>query len=425
MSTTTSITEIQSPRLRRLLADLELDPSAVDDFWREAQEVGTPLFEAFDPETRTWLVTFVYRETEPLDTVLLNEWIRYDDFPEKGMEKIVDTDIWYSSVRVLEGLRSQYRFGPNDSLIARDQETDWETRRSGWIPDPLNKSPLIRPEVPLPERLRGSTNSVLQVPGAPSQPWIDFHADLVHGTVSEHRFISQILGNERDIWLYAHPNIDRSKPVPLLVQFDGELFDEVLRSPTVLDNLIAAERIPATAAVFISNVDRGEELPCNPDFVEMLRDELLPFVARELDIKIHGDQTVANGVSYGGLAAMYAGLTAPETFGLVAAHSGSFWWKPNPMTMSRVPGETNEFCWLPEQAAIWPAREIRVWMEAGTLENRSFMNLCPSQLDSNRHMRDVLRARGYDVEYSEYLGGHDFAHWRNSLGDALIHLLGE
>ena len=41
---------------------------------------------------------------------------------------------------------------------------------------------------------------------------------------------------------------------------------------------------------------------------------------------------------------------------------------------------------------------------------------------SHRHMRDVLLLKGYNVHYNEYQGGHDYACWRGSIADGLMHL---
>ena len=45
-------------------------------------------------------------------------------------------------------------------------------------------------------------------------------------------------------------------------------------------------------------------------------------------------------------------------------------------------------------------------------------------LESNRHMRDVLLAKGYEVHYREFIGGHDYLSWRGLLADGLIALIG-
>ncbi len=47
-----------------------------------------------------------------------------------------------------------------------------------------------------------------------------------------------------------------------------------------------------------------------------------------------------------------------------------------------------------------------------------------NQVAQNRHMRDVLLAKGYRVSYHEYTGGHDYVSWRGSLADGLIDLAG-
>ncbi|MEJ7733241.1 MAG: alpha/beta hydrolase-fold protein [Polyangiaceae bacterium] len=67
-----------------------------------------------------------------------------------------------------------------------------------------------------------------------------------------------------------------------------------------------------------------------------------------------------------------------------------------------------------------PKKPIRIYLDAGRFETDSSRDL----LGSNRHMRDVLRAKGYTVTYAEYNGGHDYLSWRRTLADGLIALLG-
>jgi hypothetical protein len=42
----------------------------------------------------------------------------------------------------------------------------------------------------------------------------------------------------------------------------------------------------------------------------------------------------------------------------------------------------------------------------------------------NRQLRDVLRAKGYEVRYQEFAGDHDYINWRGTLADGLIWLFG-
>jgi enterochelin esterase-like enzyme len=63
---------------------------------------------------------------------------------------------------------------------------------------------------------------------------------------------------------------------------------------------------------------------------------------------------------------------------------------------------------------------LQLYLEIGLLESFG----CPSMLDVNRHLRNVLGAGGYKFRYVEFNGRHDFANWQETLGDGLIFLLG-
>ena len=94
---------------------------------------------------------------------------------------------------------------------------------------------------------------------------------------------------------------------------------------------------------------------------------------------------------------------------------------------------TGGFGWKPEQEADWewltrrigesPGRPIRFYLDVGELETVPQFGTGPSAREANRHLRDVLRAKGYAVHYAEFPGGHDFIWWRGTLADGLRALL--
>lgn len=59
---------------------------------------------------------------------------------------------------------------------------------------------------------------------------------------------------------------------------------------------------------------------------------------------------------------------------------------------------------------------LRFYLDAGLFEGR--------QVQANLHMRNVLIAKGYDVDYRNFAGGHDYFWWRETIADGLISLLG-
>ena len=71
---------------------------------------------------------------------------------------------------------------------------------------------------------------------------------------------------------------------------------------------------------------------------------------------------------------------------------------------------------------------MHLLLEVGTLEDVLWEGRAPTYaaatgIASNRHMRDVLDAKGYAFTYHEYDGPHDAIVWRGTLGDALLELL--
>ncbi|WFF04500.1 DUF3327 domain-containing protein [Micromonospora sp. WMMD1076] len=71
--------------------------------------------------------------------------------------------------------------------------------------------------------------------------------------------------------------------------------------------------------------------------------------------------------------------------------------------------------WFARRVALADRRPVRWHVEVGLDE---WVNVQP-----NRHLRDVLTARGYPLTYAEFAGGHDRLCRHDRLGDALTGLL--
>jgi enterochelin esterase family protein len=204
--------------------------------------------------------------------------------------------------------------------------------------------------------------------------------------------------------------------------FDRGAYLAEVPTPTILDNLLAAGRLPPPVAVLVGNPDqaaRNRELPCHSPFVRFLTDELLPWVRGRYAVTDDPARTVVGGSSYGGLAAAFAALERPDVFGAVLSQSGSYWWKPE---------DDAEWEWLPRRYAERERLPLRFYLDVGLLEDgyagQARPPGHPGQLGANRHLRTLLRAKGYPVRYAEFCGGHDYLCWRGTLADGLLALRG-
>src|SRR5262245_8702441 len=405
----------QSPRLAALGKELLAgNKSAVDNFWQEVERRGTPLIEPIEGDDKNVLVTFLWRATFETWNVLVVWKYGIDRPDDYKMRRFAKSNLWYKTVRLPRGARFYYLLSPNDRLVSGGNAAQREA--TAQI-DPLNP----RRSSNNPNLSKYDMASIAELPGAHPQEWADRRPDVAIGKVEKHRFKSALMKNERDIAIYTPANYQlpgaESASYDMLVLFDGPDYQSGVPAPVILDNLIAEKRIAPLIAVLVSNAllpGRSRELSCNTQFAEFLVKELVPWVREHYQVTRDPGRVTIGGLSLGGLAAAYVAMRNPETFGNVLAQSGSFWWSPK----RNEGGEPN---WLARQYVESPKAPLRFYLEAGSFEN-DIWGGGGDILETSRHLRDVLRAKGYEVQYREFAGGHDYLTWRGSLADGLLAL---
>lgn len=200
---------------------------------------------------------------------------------------------------------------------------------------------------------------------------------------------------------WSDPGGSVSRVVAALAQADMEAFDGKsyvawMAAPTTLDNLIAAGMVPPMVAAFVGNVRRAHELAGFPAFVDFLTEELVPWVRVQASATSDPARSVIAGSSMGGLAASFAALRRPDVFGNVLSQSGAFNWKSADEWQSA--GES-EWEWLIHEFERTPRLPLRFWLDVGEFETVPQFGPTPEEdgptlLATNRHLRDVLRAKG-------------------------------
>ncbi|WP_164018956.1 enterochelin esterase [Pyxidicoccus trucidator] len=404
-----------SPRLTELRRRVDSgDTAAVEAFWQRLTREGAPLLEALEEDREHLLLTLVWRTEAPVRNVVVVPGLESTWNPgQNQLERMPGTNLWHRTWRVRRDLHTTYCFSPDEPLRAlheleREEEALYlQERMKVWHPDALNPR-RFSPHPSLPPM------SVIELPEAPGRRWLARREDVPAGRLDQGVFRDARSGRERGFWLYQPPGDFMEDAPALLVLCDGAGHLE-LGVTEVLDTLVHERRIPPLVCLLLEHTDRNVELPCNDAFVEELATGLLPCVRSELRLPEDAARTVVGGWSFGGLAAAFAGLRHPEVFGNVLSQSGSFWWAPD---------GAEEHEWLASEFARAPRQQVRFHLNVGLLESGPSPKNSPSQLVANRHLRDVLRARGYDVSYRELNGGHDYIGWPGGLADGLISLLG-
>jgi enterochelin esterase family protein len=253
--------------------------------------------------------------------------------------------------------------------------------------------------------------SIVTLPDAPNVRWWAT-APADRGRVESLSLRSELLRNSRTLKVYIPAGFQPDHEYDVMVVLDEDVYSGPVPLATILDSLIAERRARPVIGVLVGNNEREVELSCSASFSGFLATELLPWVENRYRFRRRRERTTIAGSSLGGLAAACAGLQAAHQFGNAIALSGSFRWRPR--------GDS-EPEWPARQFALLPAVPIRFFIGVGSHETGTPGEPGnPSLLTASRHMRDVLRAKGYTVKYLEFPGAHEPLSWRAAIAQAIM-----
>jgi len=240
-------------------------------------------------------------------------------------------------------------------------------------------------------------------------------------------------GMKSEYWIYVPAQYDPHTPTALMVFQDGEWYlDRNGNNPAlnVIDNLMAAKKIPVMICVFINPGDI-EGAPGTATFqlvkkysdewkrtlkdsmrstlydtvsdryVRFLRDEVLAEVESKYNIRKDAYSRAITGLSSGGICSFNAAWQMPEQFSRVISWIGSFTsiqWKEDP---SVADGGQD----YPEKVLHEAHRNLRVWLQDGSedLELEKY----GSWALANIRLANALKLKGYDFRFRFGKGTHN------------------
>jgi enterochelin esterase-like enzyme len=420
-----------SPRIDRLRRNLDSgDTLALDTFWEALASEGTPLVEAIPDDDHAVLVTFVWHGDADTTTVrVCNDDVLGATPADGAMARLDGTDLWHKTYRLLPDLRFEYVFAPNDPELAGGEYASWQEKAANLRLDPFNQKRYLIPddgEHPEWNDFFGDWStwvkreqSLVELPGAPPQPWVVERPNVPKGRVDKHRLESRILGNSRVVYVYTPPGHQASAAsAHLLVLFDAWAYRAIIPTPTILDNLLAEGEIPPIVAVLVDHPTLDERMnelsfdPPGPEFVSFVTEELLSWLKERYRVTTDPARSIVGGASNGGDTAARIAFARPDLFGGVLSQSGSY---------GISPSDDPEPEWFARQVVASAVVPIRFSLEAGSMETDPGTSGI-TILQGNRHLRDVLEAKGYEVRHVEFSGAHQLMCWQGTIRGALIWL---
>ncbi len=333
----------------------------------------------------------------------------------------------YGSAEVLRGIEYEYK-------ITRGT---WSTVERGPAGEEIDNR-LLRADEPMTVDVEVTS-------------WVDGGKSIpgritITGELRLHKNVhSDILANERTLAVWLPPGYDdeADRRYPVLYVQDGQnLFDESASfagvewqmdetaqrlieqgaiQPIIIVGLYNtpdrdAEYTPSAAGDALGTPARGD------DYVRALVEQFKPFIDQRYQTRTGPEHTAIAGAGLGGLIALHAAATAPQTFGSAATLS--------PWLRLGASGDDAGF----DLARHWQQQppdhlaDLRLWIDMGDSPGSIYPG--PTPLEDADALVAALDSAGLaredDYRYERIPGGtHDEAAWQQRLDRVLMFLFAE
>lgn len=273
---------------------------------------------------------------------------------------------------------------------------------------------LVDPSNPVKVPNLLSSASEVHVPGPASLPWEVNH--VAHGVLHRHFYMSEVVGDDRDFYVYTPPGYDATakKTYPVLYLLHGFSDDAsawvaVGRANVIFDNLIAQGKAKPMLIVMPLGYGapeivrhggpgfRDTELrQRNFDkFRQALVTEVLPQVEKDYRVAKDRNSRAIAGLSMGGAESLLTGLNTLDRFAWIGAFSSG----------GLGDDFSTQFTALDSKAN---AQLRLLWISCGT-EDRL--------IDLNRKFREFLKSKDIRFTPIETPGAHNWMVWRRNLAE--------
>ena len=338
----------------------------------------------------TTAVFIYYNSSESITSCLL--LFPIEVFGERFTMTQLDPNIsfFYHSVTFKLGTRLNYVFQIDGQIIldprnphkAKEHFFDWE-----W----------------------GKYDSEIALPPFEREYYYVFNPNISHGTLSPLSNFS----TDPYVQIYLPPNYNANLTYPVVYFADGFLYTELMDTPTILDNLIAAEKIKPLIGLFFDwpGFDPGNpsgsdwEGVRNDFYIErfhstyiLFLDELIQYIDNHYSTIDSPYARLHVGLSSSGYTSACVVVYHFDTIKLAAIQSG---------------GSLDRLFLKYENSD--ESLDLKLWICAGTYEKYDGYNFTKS----NGYLHEIAKGKGWESEFYSSAEAHTFAFWQHTLDEIL------
>lgn len=261
------------------------------------------------------------------------------------------------------------------------------------------------------ERLYASENMDYGVPKGFDQKF----SDVSYGNIVNITYFSKALGTYRNSLILMPHNYSNLKKYPVLYLLHGIggtetewlngnpdlIIGNLINSKEVKEMIVVMPNIRAAKDDSVpTNILNKENIEAFDNFINDLRDNLMPFINKNYSVFTDRENTAIAGLSMGGREALYIGIKMADKFLYVGAFS------PAP---GLIPYKTLNYegQLMPEELTNYNNKHKVILLCSGT-EDMMIGNIAESY-------HNVMEKNQVSHLYYTMHGGHDFSVWKSGL----------
>ena len=244
-------------------------------------------------------------------------------------------------------------------------------------------------------------------PGYPTAPELARRTGVPEGKViefvmnsAESKFYPGVNGGfQRHVCVYVPAQYVPGTDAPVIVSADA--YGMRYNLPTILDNMIFDQRLPAMVAVMIDNggSERSMEYDTVSDkYVQFVEEEVLPRAEKEANVKLSKDPEarMTLGGSSGGAVALTMAWYRPDLYHRVLTYSGTF---VNLRGSPEAPLGAYEY--IEHLFPNTPKKPLRLWLQVSENDNgaKTASENRRNWVIANARLARILKEKGYPYQF--------------------------
>ena len=218
------------------------------------------------------------------------------------------------------------------------------------------------------------------------------------------RITSNFLGYDLQYRVFVPDNYKPDMKLSTIYLTDGQLYLENGNMEKILTELISSNRIEPVIAVFvdsrnpdnISENRRNKQFQCNHKYALFFKNELVPTIEKNYNVKYNRNHRVIAGVSFGGLNAACFGLLIPNVFSGYGLQS---------------PASAKHLKLIRKLYRKRKGLPIKVFLSGGKKKDN---------IKEIRRLHRLFLQKGYVVSYIEVAFSHNWENWGPLIDDLLF-----